>query len=227
MAEKLGLPLEGSVNISTALGEARVPRTKAVRIKVCGSVVEMPVIVTEIKNDVLLGLDWSARTGAFIMPASRKLVFPSREIALDSMEETVRVRDEESQEIFLTEVHGMEHLDSNVEEDMASNFTPREIPHAYPNEWVDIESARRINGILRENQESFCESIMGLGSPNVDPIEIDLKVEKPVYKARFRKSRKETEVLKKEIEKILHAKMIRPSKSASLWSPGVCDWKAR
>ena len=214
VAKRLGLPLDGTVNISTALGEGRVPRTKALRVEVCGSVVEMSVVVTDMENDMLLGLDWAAKTGAFVIPVTRRLVFPLREIALDTMEEVVKVGEGCHEEVFLTEVQEMDPMEWHVEEDMSWDFTPGEMPQAHTNECMDAEDVQETNRILEENRACFCESIMGLGNPQVEPIEIHLKTQKPVYKAPFRKSRKETETLRLEIEKMLEAKIIRPSKSA-------------
>ena len=188
LVEKLNLKEEGSVEIVTPLGRGRVPKISAVKIEVCDSVVEIPVVVGEIEHGLLLGLDWTARTGAYVIPTTRRLVFPTRTIILDNMQEVVSgsMNILAQEEVFLAEVLESE---PDVEEDMAWDFTPGDIPKAHTNECMDAEDVREVNKTLEEYRGCFCENIMDLGQPKVAPLE-PLEMEKPVYKPPFRRARR-------------------------------------
>ena len=214
VAETLNLKAKDSVVIQTLNGRKEFPKTQAVRIEVFGSVVELPVVVADMEYGLLLGLDWVARTGACIDPSMRRLIFPMRTITLDNNKEVVESSSRQEQEIFLTEVEGLGMVEPNVEEDMTWNFEQGDMPRAHQSELVGHEDANRINAILEEYRTCFCEDIMDLGNPSINPIEIYLKSERPIYKPPFRRSRREVEALKREVDKMLEAKIIRASKSA-------------
>jgi len=66
-----------------------------------GTKATIELTVTNIKNvDILLGLDWFAKTNVIIVPANRQIIIPSKKIFCIDETEHEEISDEREEDVF-------------------------------------------------------------------------------------------------------------------------------
>ena len=73
-----------------------------------------------------------------------------------------------------------------------------------------------VNKLLKDNKNMFAKEIKDLGECKLGKHKILLEDERPIYQMPYRRSLNDREIMKKEVEEMLKAGIIRPSKSP--WS---------
>ncbi|CAF1103419.1 unnamed protein product [Brachionus calyciflorus] len=161
--------------------------------------------------EVLLGLNWFEQTGAGIFPSEKILRFPGHTVRLlkdDSKYETF----DDMVDVLLTEV--VDEVDKEDESDWETQVLKFE-----PSIPLDCLQLKQLKSLIKKNRDMFALSIEDLGECAVREHIINLIDNSPIFLQPYRKSASERNEIQKEINKMLKARVIRPSKSA--WSAQV------
>jgi RNase H-like domain found in reverse transcriptase/Reverse transcriptase (RNA-dependent DNA polymerase)/Ty3 transposon capsid-like protein/Integrase zinc binding domain/Chromo (CHRromatin Organisation MOdifier) domain/gag-polyprotein putative aspartyl protease len=216
-AKRMGIDvLETTMQIKVADGSTAKPIgiTGPLCTKVFDTVCNLEFIVTNLdRHDVLLGLDWFKETGAVYHPSKYILKFPPKIFSIKEGYEIPvinNIHDEDllSSELSLTDDQDIEGGDDwNIMKDDTAFLFDKSLTH---------DEKKRLELFLEDNKEIFAKEISNLGTCNVTKHKISLIDESPIYVHPYRRSIKEKKDIKEEVEKMLAAGIIRPSKSP--WS---------
>ena len=172
-------------------------------------------------HDVLLGLNWFVSTGAGLFPAEKILKFPGLKIRLDTIGRIDQDKtfisdsdDENEYEVYVTEILDNEDIE---EDSWEFNDTVIEIgahEGMTKKDKLDYETkiSKLIKGLVAEDAKSL--GVCKLREHAIDTGDIP-----PIYLRPYRKSMSERETLKNEINIMLDAGIIEPSRSP--WSSPV------
>jgi len=175
-------------------------------INVHGRVCILPMYIVEQKYDLILGKNWmdTMDAGVQMINGKRCLRFKS-EIVFAS--EDIDNQEESIPEVFLAEI---EELDDNSLE-----WTFPGIETVKPQIELSPEQFNLFNKtIIKETKKVTAKNIKDLGRCDKFEYKIEVTDEKPIYAQPYKLSELETKSLKKEIDELLDAKIIRKSKSA-------------
>ena len=209
MVEKLGLKTTSDeVCIRLADGQlTKCQHTVPLSVVICARHCKIPFMVMPNNHiDVLIGLDWFIFHGVSIDPGLNLLSFRKEQIDLNKNEKIV-LNEEES---FVAEVCDEPDIEDN--EDWFRN--PKEF--SIENLKLKEEQIEKALKFLQENLNQFATKLEELGRCTVRKHKIRTTTEKPIFIYPYRKSEAERKLLKIEVEKLLKAGIIKPSKSA--WS---------
>ncbi|CAF1106249.1 unnamed protein product [Brachionus calyciflorus] len=177
-------------------------KTKPLEMNIQGHICLIEFIVFDHKDhDFLLGLDWFNKTGYGIFRSKGIIEFPSKE-EKDSFNE-----ESDTDNIFVTEFEFENDSYWNI-----SNFK------MVPESDLSQGDSALFASLASDARGLFANSINELGAYSIYEHKIRLKDEDiaPIYSPPYRKSEKERLHLKQEIDKMLKANIIRPSRSP--WS---------
>ena len=218
VAKQYNLEIRSSdVRVRTATNEIEqvegVTAPMIVNVQGHSCELEMYVICHE-DHDVLLGLDWFMATGAQFCPSEGILRFASEVVYLETEEKIQGV--DTAEEVLLSEVFtGADSEDIEGDTDW-----PVDTDHKIETvEELDEKQAKEWEELKKDILGSFAHSYKDLGGAKTQEFKIRLKSDQVVFKHPYRKSMKERDEIKEEIEKMLEAGVIRPSNSA--WSSPV------
>ncbi|CAF1017672.1 unnamed protein product [Brachionus calyciflorus] len=221
IVERLGLKIyESNVQVKTATDDVKkvLGETEEVNVEIEGHTCRMSFLVLDMEDyEVLLGLNWFEQTGAGIFPSEKILRFPVHTVRLlkdDSKYETF----DDMVDVLLTEV--VDEVDIENEsywETQELKFEPS-IP-------LDGLHLKQFKSLMNKNRDMFALSIEDLGECAVREHIINFIDDSPIFLQPFRKSASERNEFQKEINKMLKARGIRPSKSA--WSSPVIMYQRK
>ena len=162
--------------------------------------IEFVILPQEGNIEVIIGLDWLVEHGAVIHSKEGVLQFP------DQLEKG-DLREIEEQ-ILLTEVD-----EDDLQEE--TDWTDAKFEFDLPIHLADYQK-EEFRKFLEANRERFATTLFDLGTCNVKKFDIITSSEKPIYQHPYRKSEKEKQAIRLELERMLQAKIIEPSTSP--WS---------
>ena len=189
-------------------------KTAPLRVDVHGSTCVMELIVHALPNDcqTILGLDWFKQTRATIDPTDKILTFKAREVCLETQYDTSTL------DCLLSETSIIEDS-SIIEEDIINEeqtWSSGIFTHEIQLQDLTRKQKRVATQFLKSIDHMFAKSYADLGCCINAFHEIKTLPTKPIFLHAYRKSFKERELIKVEIQKMLDAGIIRPSKSP--WS---------
>ena len=158
-----------------------------------------------------MGLDWFVRTGAGLYPNEKILKFPSgnRNVSLDPSWEKDEVMD-----LFLAE--NPDEID--IEGETSWDFDGSE-SLIIPCSTLSEEDLKSFFEMTKRTAKYMAKTIGDLGCCRKLRHVIRTTVEEPIYTPAYRKSQAEREEIKKQIDEMLEAGIIRKSKSP--WSSPI------
>ena len=178
--------------------------TKKVPVIINGRYSEISFVIMP-NNDieVLLGLDWLKQHNVTIDPSEGILKFPKESVVIEQVNET-----DASEKTYIADVD---------EEELQDNTSWDE-----PKPTIDL-NATDLNEIQKKEFKDyistfdiFAYQFGDLGCCNVYEHIIQTDASKPIFMYPYRKSMTERKAIKEEVQKMLEADIIRPSKSP--WS---------
>jgi hypothetical protein len=186
------------------------------KIRIFNHVCHLSLIVTELPEeiDALLGLDWFALSHALVDPANRIVHFPA-ETPLNDLESSI---DSEYLLTLSDPAQGTYSLEENFDEESVWDFPPHQFEESTLSHLTSDEKSTVIR-LLHYNYDVFVNSYGTIGCCTLQPFKIETTTETPVVISPYRKSFKERELIKQEIEKMIDAKIIVPS--ISRWAAPV------
>jgi hypothetical protein len=222
MAERLGIPIQPcETQIYTADGVVCRPLGKTGPLNVtvqnmaCG--IQFTVMNLD-RHDALLGLDWLDATKATVNTSQRLLHFPATTICVKEPGTTSQYVGEnplkdymDDYAVFLAEIE---------DEDITEDCWPDKVALSHETQGdLTIQEQRIVERLLKDNQESFSTGLMDLGTCNISKHTIQTTSDLPIFTYPYRKSYKERELIRDEVQKMLEAGIIRHSRSP--WSSPV------
>ena len=217
IAKKLNLKNYGAVSVETANGLTTASLTQPLTVVVHGIVSKIKFIILPIpKEDALLGLDWFAQNKAYVDTNTNILHFPSRDIYLVEDNSIIN----EDIESFLLTQADLSIEEENLEEKTCWNFENQfSVIENLNNTKLNQDQRTQVISFLESNDSIFANSYETLGCATIGAFKINTNENNPIFIPPYRKSKRENEIIDKEIEKMLKAKIIRPSTSP--WSSSV------
>ena len=156
------------------------------------------VVMENDKIDVLLGLDWLVHNKASVNPFEGTLILPDNTEAVEEIEN-----------VYLSEYFEKE---DSLEED---SWEVEEHKAVIPDEEsLGEEKTRQIRNWIKDNRSAFAYSYDEIGICNIDEFKLKLMSDEPIYIPPYRKSQSERNSIKKEVDKMLKAGVIRESTSS-------------
>ena len=191
--------------------------TDCLLIDVKGHLAKLKFIVIDHNDhDILLGLNWFEITKAGVYPAIKMLKFPDQDIYLPDNETDKSGGTIDSYDDILVSV--FREVDGN-EIDVEDEWTFAKTTTLTPQEKLNKRDLDSFNELLKEFKNMFANDIATLGACSVREHRIMTQDAFPIYLPPYRKSEKERQEIKKEIDLMLRANIIRKSKSP--WSSPV------
>jgi hypothetical protein len=158
--------------------------------------------------EVLLGLDWFVLSGAIPDATNRTLRFPGFSVELDESEDSAFPS-------FNTY-----NVSSDIEKEIIADNCWNEFKHSITTDTIlSSDELILFNEFAKKNSDLLITDYEDLGCCNVAKHKIITTESKPIFIPPYRKSQTEREELKKEVDRLLKAGIIRPSKSP--WSAPV------
>ena len=177
--------------------------TEKAQVIVAHKVTQIEFVVMEQDSHTLLGLDWFRQTKCMLDYYTGDLTFPIEKITASKKEEV-----ENSSEIFVAEI------DEEVLNEFSCWEDEPQTPIIIDNSTLKEEKTEIVKTI--ESYDVFADNYKRLGACSLGLHHISTENEKPIYVPHYRKSYKEREEINEEINKMLEAAIIRPSRSP--WS---------
>ena len=197
-------------------GETRsiIGITEKLEVIVHGSYTTLEFLILPRKT-TLLGYDWFCSTQSTVFPHNKSLLFEKRHIYLDNRE------DDDNLELNITEINTIEDNEELIEDQLEEEWNFTNIPFTmHSNTNLTKEENIELKQLIDKFQDTFAKSLNDLRSPcNIGKFEIKLSDQTPIFQYPYRKSIKEREEIQIEIQKMLDAKIIRPSQSP--WSAPI------
>jgi hypothetical protein len=198
----------GSIVVADGSSIQYSRRTDSMKIRLFNHVCNLSLIVTELPEDIdaLLGLDWFALSHALVDPANRVVHFPA-ETHINDLETSI---DSDYLLTLSDPSQGTYPLEENFDEESVWDFPPHQIDESTLSHLPSDEKATVIR-LLHYNDDVFVNSYGTIGCCTLQPFKIETTTETPVVIPPYRKSFKERELIKQEIEKMIDANIIVPS----------------
>ena len=155
-------------------------------------------------SETLLGVDWFEATGATIDPRHQHIVFPKDSVFVDG------ANVEKIEQVLLTEL---------AEEDEFSEAWEEKALQPDINPALDEDTRNKALDLIHENSDVFACNYKQLGVCNIDTFRVSTSESKPIFQQPYRKSYAQRQLIKAEVDKMLEANVIRPSRSP--WSAPV------
>ena len=190
---------------------AVVGSTDLVTIDIHGHSCQLKLVILDHDDhEVLLGLDWFMATGASLHPRSFTIRFPGSIIPLHTSNISSGCDNEDD-----ADEHAI--LSANIadEDDIAGDVdwhTTNTID-MQPVAKLNEPDQKAFNQLAVSANKSFATDYNSLGCCNISKHEIRLQTRIPIHSHAYRKSLRERDLLKDEINKLLTANIIRPSRS--------------
>lgn len=165
-------------------------------------------------HDVLLGLDWFYESGAGIVPANKVLHINGREFKLCTLDSSSDESDPEDTSVYVTDVVPDEV--TGISESEGWELVTPLVKTAIE---LHGDEANEFEKIKVEIEKVSAREIDDLGHCKIRKHKIVLIEDQPIFCAPYRKSLAERIEIKKEIDLLLKAGIIRPSNSP--WSSPV------
>ena len=192
-------------SVSTVIG-----KTEPLELKVHNTYAVLSFMVIDHKdNDILLGLDWFAQTGAGIYPGAKTLKFPVSNIYLDEDIDST----EDTHNVYLTEVG------DEVDIEGETNWTIDRDFNMVSESALDKHEEVMFRELVKDIKKGFAKNLNELGDCSIRKHKIRTLDEEPVYTVPYRKSESERLEIRKQIQEMLDAGIIRPSRSP--WSSPI------
>jgi hypothetical protein len=141
-----------------------------------------------------------------IHPTKRTLTFNNETVFLDENEE-----DNQPNDVFIAEID-----EDNLNDDMDWTVKNNETQLGTD---LNIEQRKQFFDLIEKYKKCFARKYEDLGRCKTAEFEIETDNAKPIYILPYRKSQVERVMIREEVEKMLRAGIIRPSKSP--WSSPV------
>jgi hypothetical protein len=219
IARKFGFHIEKS-NVRVKVANNKVVNvigvTRPVMIDVQGhkTVLEMYILEQD-EIEVLLGLDFFMATGAGIFPKQGVLRFDDDIVNLEQKHIWASNFDE-------TEYVTMSDFSTNADEEDIEGVTDWYVDKDYemvPVEVLEPDQVKKFNELKKFAVTCFAKDLDDLGCCEIDKFHIRVTDPKPIFIPAYRKSYKEREIIKLEVEKMFKAGIIR--KSNSPWNSPI------
>ena len=187
-------------------------------VDIQGHACEICFLILDMEDhDVLLGLDWFEETGAGVYPLEKLLRFPGHtiklsEVAEEIIDESLYGFEENVVDILLAEIADEDDIDEQGWE-MQSVFSLK------PEALLSKDQRAQFNKLRPIVKEMVATDFNDLGCSKLRDYRIELLDDSPIFIPPYRKSIAEREEIKLEIDKMLKAGIIRPSRSP--WSSPV------
>ena len=177
--------------------------TEPLRVIIHGSICEMDFIILP-RHNTLIGLDWFNTVKAHVETYNQTLVFKSRIIPL----QTEDIEDTETTEINLIDTE-----DTSEELDEPWNIVP-DIFEIDTISELNIEQNKKFKNLLGDYKDIVAETFDDLDKPcKISKFRIETTSDQPIRIPPYRKAFKEREIIKKEVEMMMKAGIIRSSQS--------------
>ena len=223
LAERLKLRVhEAGTRIITATKgpSAPVSTTGKVAIEIHGSIVQMPLLVHDLPSQYqcLVGPDWLNISRCIVDTVEQRLIFKPREICLRTEQEDTS---SETVNCFIAELELTDESTEKADIDAEQTWDDGIAVDVNKAQLLDLqpEQETEVRNFLSTHIERFANSYSSLGCCTVSEHEIKPDVDKPIYLHPYRKSFSERQAIQEEVQKMLAANVIRPSKSP--WSSPV------
>ena len=187
--------------------------TDEVILLVHGVACSMRLVILEREEfHVLLGTDWQYETNATVNIRNKLLIFGTKAIQLSETSIENGGDDLLDIQCALTTLNE----ETDVEEE---HWVPEKLQIPYV-ENLNSDENNKFKALLTENIKVFAQSLDDLKEPcKFGSLSIKVTCDKPIFTPPYRRSEKEKELIDEEINRLLKAKIIRPSKSP--WSAPV------
>jgi hypothetical protein len=183
--------------------------TEPLEVNINGHLCKLNLIaIDHDDHDVLLGLDWFDLTGAGVFPALQLLKFPSENVYLSSNAESRNYS--ENVDVLLVDIADENDIDDD------NIWSPNYEFEIKPQSKLSKQEKILFNVIIESAQSMFAKDLSDLGPCQIREHKIKTKDDDPIYIPPYRKSEAEREIIRREIQEMLDAKIIR--KSNSPWS---------
>ena len=205
------LPSDIEIKSANNALTAVVGVTEALTIDINGHTCQISFIVLEHDDhEILLGLDWFRLTGASLHPSDRVFKFPGTTVSL--LNETSSTADtdtyfDDDVPVLSATVLDEDDIDADIDW-----FTENQIDMS-PVETLSTDQMTQFNKLKHASIPSFATAYDSLGCCTISKHEILLDSRIPIFSQPYRKSLNERELLKQEVQKLLDANIIRPSRS--------------
>jgi hypothetical protein len=188
--------------------------TEEIEVDIEGIKCNLEMIVLPMKKkSVLLGIDWSDKTGAEISTQQNLIQIGKKQIYL--------TRDSDLNQSYLIDEHSEQCPISTLDVGTDTEGTIKdwsEPSNAQKPPDIDDrltkEEKQQVLRIIEDNKDIFARSIEDIRLPaKCDPFRIELIDSKPISVIPYRKSLSENQLIAKEVEKMRKAGIIRKTKS--------------
>jgi hypothetical protein len=205
------LSLDSKTQVSLANG-VKVPASITMPLSVCiqNRYCKMSFLVLPHDSiEVIIGLDLLTHMRATLDLCTHVLKFPSESLVLKedengSVEYDIAISElcdeEEFQEEMTWDLKGSEKGIDIIKK----QYDPRQ---------GDNEDYIRLWQLILSYEDLFAADNMSLGTCTLEPITINTRDTKPIFQYAYRKSLKERETIKNEVQEMLNAGIIRESRS--------------
>ena len=182
--------------------------TEPLRVIIHGSICEMEFMILP-RHNTLIGLDWFNTVQAHVETYNQTLVFKTRIIPLVP-------RIEGDEEINYSEINLIDNEEISEEIDEPWNANPEKVNIGIRTNLSEEEN-KQFMDLLDSFKDTIAETFNDLDKPcQVAKFTIETTTEHPIRIPPYRKSYKEREAIKKEVEMMMKAGIIQLSQSP--WS---------
>ena len=188
--------------------------TERLIVSIYGRECKMEFIIIDHKDhDILLGLDWFRLTGAGIFPSINLIRFPDEDVIVNRRRVyNNHFTEDKYASICLAEVGDDPDLSTEIDWDSKKKEIKTNII-------LGEKENKNFMNLVTEFKLLFAYNITDLDACSVREHQIITNTDDPVYIPPYRKSEKERQEIKEQIDEMIKAKVVRKSKSP--WSAPV------
>ncbi|CAF0856937.1 unnamed protein product [Brachionus calyciflorus] len=218
IARECKIPIRKSeIQIRTASGRREpifgITEQAKVNVHGCETKIEF-IVIPNSEQPVLLGGDWHVKSGVTTCMKDQKISFGNKVIQIAD-EDLEDIEAEEALMCGIMEFGEEEEFYEEFFEDQDKSFKDRINLEELGEDKSKVKE--QFYKLLDEYKDVFANSLEDLGKPcSLEEHKITTINETPIFQYPYRKSPKENDLIREEVEKILKAKIIRPSTSP--WS---------